>query len=262
MDTARRRHGTAGAVLAAGLLGIDIALGRKPKEEVPVVVDAPTEPTDIDTDGIRVDVDEVTSVIAPTPATQRPAGALDAPPPPRAAPVMTMRRSRLGALVLGASLALMAIPSAARADGVPITAPADVVTGPTDPAPIEPAEADAGPPPPSPADPARPISDPALIDDIAAATRSPGESRPTVAVEVLTDHDDAVAAEVTPLGGTVTGSVPGSVVQRRCRSRAPPRCCRSPRASTSSRPHVWSTSARSGSRRWASARRSPTASPG
>jgi len=65
VETARRRHGTAGAVLAAGMLGIDIVLGRKPKEEVPVVVDAPTEPTDIDTDGIRVDVDEATSVIAP-----------------------------------------------------------------------------------------------------------------------------------------------------------------------------------------------------
>ena len=30
---------------------------------------------------------------------------------------------------------------------------------------------------------------------------------------MLTEHDDAVAAAVTSLGGTVTGSVPGSVVQ-------------------------------------------------
>jgi hypothetical protein len=62
---ARRRHGTAGAILAAGMLGIDIVLGRKPKEEVPVVVDAPTEPTDIDADGIRLEVDATTTVVAP-----------------------------------------------------------------------------------------------------------------------------------------------------------------------------------------------------
>ncbi len=109
-------------------------------------------------------------------------------------------------------MALLAIPSVARADTPPIAAPA-AVTAPTGAAPIEPTEADAGPPPPSPADPGHPISDPALIDDIAAATRTRGEIRPTVAVEVLTDHDDAVAAAVTSLGGTVTGSVPGSVVQ-------------------------------------------------
>jgi len=65
VETARRRHGTAGAVIAAGMMGIDIVLFRKPKEDVPVVVDAPTEPTDIDTDGIHVEVDAVTSVIAP-----------------------------------------------------------------------------------------------------------------------------------------------------------------------------------------------------
>ena len=63
--TARRRHGTAGAVLAAGLFGIDIALGRKPREDIPVVVASSSEPTDIDTDGIRLDVDEQTTVVAP-----------------------------------------------------------------------------------------------------------------------------------------------------------------------------------------------------
>jgi hypothetical protein len=63
--TARRRHGTAGAVLAAGMFGVDIALGRPPKEEAPIVVASPTEPTDIDNDGIIVPVDEATSVFAP-----------------------------------------------------------------------------------------------------------------------------------------------------------------------------------------------------
>lgn len=63
--TARRRHGGAGAILAAGMFGVDIALGRKPKEEAPIVVDAAGEPTDIDTDGIRIQVDDDTHVWAP-----------------------------------------------------------------------------------------------------------------------------------------------------------------------------------------------------
>jgi hypothetical protein len=63
--TARRRHGALGGVVAAGMLGIDIALGRKPREEIPVVVDSPTEPVDIDSDGITVQLDEFTNVISP-----------------------------------------------------------------------------------------------------------------------------------------------------------------------------------------------------
>ncbi len=63
--TARRRHGGAGAILAAGMFGVDIALGRKPKEEAPIVVDASGEPTDIDKDGIRIPVDDETHVWAP-----------------------------------------------------------------------------------------------------------------------------------------------------------------------------------------------------
>lgn len=63
--TARRRHGTAGALVAAGMLGIDQVLGRKPKEEAPIVIAASDQPTDIDTEGIVVPVDEVTDVVAP-----------------------------------------------------------------------------------------------------------------------------------------------------------------------------------------------------
>ena len=55
----------AGAVLAAGMFGVDMALGRKPREDIPVVVASNSEPVDIDTDGIRVDVDGATSVVAP-----------------------------------------------------------------------------------------------------------------------------------------------------------------------------------------------------
>jgi hypothetical protein len=65
VGTARRRHGAAGAVLAAGLFGVDIALGRKPKEEVPVVVDAAGEPTNIDTDGMRFPISDDAHVVAP-----------------------------------------------------------------------------------------------------------------------------------------------------------------------------------------------------
>ncbi|MFM7685073.1 MAG: hypothetical protein ACKPDI_03990 [Actinomycetota bacterium] len=80
--TARRKHGAAGAVLAAGMFGVDIALGRKPKEEVPVVVDAAGEPGDLDADGIRIALDEATSVVTP---------AL-----PRTVPVVAKPRRRKG----------------------------------------------------------------------------------------------------------------------------------------------------------------------
>lgn len=63
--TARRRHGSAGAVLAAGMFGVDIALGRKPKEEAPVVVSSNSEPVDIDADGITIPVDDNVQVVAP-----------------------------------------------------------------------------------------------------------------------------------------------------------------------------------------------------
>ncbi|MEQ1701884.1 MAG: hypothetical protein ABMA25_17385, partial [Ilumatobacteraceae bacterium] len=65
IGTARRKHGAAGAMLAAGMFGIDIALGRKPKEEAPVVITASSDPTDIETDGIVIPVDDDTSVYAP-----------------------------------------------------------------------------------------------------------------------------------------------------------------------------------------------------
>lgn len=65
VGTARRRHGAAGAILAAGMFGVDIALGRKAKEEAPIVMAASSEPVDIEKDGIEVPIDENTSVFAP-----------------------------------------------------------------------------------------------------------------------------------------------------------------------------------------------------
>jgi hypothetical protein len=77
---ARRRHGAAGAIMAAGMFGLDQALGRKPKEEAPIVMAAADEPVDIDNEGIVVPVDERMSVIAP--------------PQPRSDPLPRRRRRR------------------------------------------------------------------------------------------------------------------------------------------------------------------------
>ncbi len=63
---ARRRHGAAGAMLAAGLVAMDdLLMGRPVKEQAPVVVANPTEPHDVDRDGIIVPIDEEKSVFAP-----------------------------------------------------------------------------------------------------------------------------------------------------------------------------------------------------
>lgn len=69
---ARQRHGTFGAVLAGGMLGLDKAIGRPVKEDAPVVWEADGEPTDIDRNGITVPVDDTHDVhSAPTAATVR-----------------------------------------------------------------------------------------------------------------------------------------------------------------------------------------------
>ena len=72
--------------------------------------------------------------------------------------------------------------------------------------------------PPSPADPSRPVTDPALIASIGrAVTDRParGQRVPMVGVEVLTSYSEAVERTVAGLGGAVTGSVDGHVVQAR-----------------------------------------------
>jgi len=65
LANARRRHGAAGAILAAGMLGLDEAMGRKPKEEIPIVVASNSDPLDIDKNGIVIDIDADRSVVAP-----------------------------------------------------------------------------------------------------------------------------------------------------------------------------------------------------
>ena len=71
--TGRRRYGAAGAIMGAGFLGIEKALGlRKVKEEAPIVIAAVTDPLDIDTDGIDVPVDDQTSIYAPPQPRSKP----------------------------------------------------------------------------------------------------------------------------------------------------------------------------------------------
>jgi hypothetical protein len=82
VETARRRHGTAGAIVAAGMLGIEQVLGRKPKEEAPIIVAAPTDPLDVDRDGISVTIDDEVALVAP--------------PLPRTAPVQRQSKRNKG----------------------------------------------------------------------------------------------------------------------------------------------------------------------
>lgn len=75
---AAQRYGTVGAMLAGGMVVFDRLLGRKPKEEPAVVIEAATEPEDIDK-GISLrleseDGDEL-HVFAPPPG-RRPARAV------------------------------------------------------------------------------------------------------------------------------------------------------------------------------------------
>lgn len=64
---AHRKHGLAGAIVAGGMLAIDQVLGRRPKEQPAAVSEFSGEPTDIDTNGIQIPLDENTTVISPAP---------------------------------------------------------------------------------------------------------------------------------------------------------------------------------------------------
>lgn len=64
---AHRKHGLAGAIVAGGMLAIDQVLGRRPKEQPAAVSEFSGEPTDIDKDGIKIPIDESTTVVSPAP---------------------------------------------------------------------------------------------------------------------------------------------------------------------------------------------------
>ncbi|MFZ9866331.1 MAG: hypothetical protein ACO3FC_00010 [Ilumatobacteraceae bacterium] len=71
---AAQRYGTVGAMLAGGMVAFDRLLGRKPKEEPAVVIEAATEPEDIN-DGISLTLEqpdgEPLQVFAPPPGRRR-----------------------------------------------------------------------------------------------------------------------------------------------------------------------------------------------
>ncbi len=64
---AAQRYGTVGAMLAGSMVAFDRLLGRKPKEEAPVVFEASGEPGNIDDDGITLILDDNTTIVSPPP---------------------------------------------------------------------------------------------------------------------------------------------------------------------------------------------------
>jgi len=67
MMRAKRQHGLAGAILAGGMFALDQVLGRKPREQPAAVQEFSGEPHDIDADGIKIALDEHTTVVSPAP---------------------------------------------------------------------------------------------------------------------------------------------------------------------------------------------------
>lgn len=71
---AAQRYGTVGAMLAGGMVAFDRILGRKPKEQPAIVIEAATEPKDIDK-GIALTLQqpdgEELHVFAPPPGRRR-----------------------------------------------------------------------------------------------------------------------------------------------------------------------------------------------
>ncbi len=80
IQAARRRHGTFGAGLAGAMLGLDQALFDRVKPDHVQVQEAPTEPEDVDEEGITVELAD--DAVAMTPAL------------PRKAPIINAKRRR------------------------------------------------------------------------------------------------------------------------------------------------------------------------
>ena len=72
--SARRMHGKGGAMVAAGMFGLEIAMGLKKKPDSVQIQEAPTDPVDVDKNGITVMIDAVTTVEAPALERRSPIG--------------------------------------------------------------------------------------------------------------------------------------------------------------------------------------------
>jgi hypothetical protein len=64
MRRARAKGGGGGAILAGAMIGLRDALEGPKKEQIAIVVDAPTEPIDLDEHGIQVNIED-TQLSAP-----------------------------------------------------------------------------------------------------------------------------------------------------------------------------------------------------
>ena len=64
IEAGRRKGGAAGAVLAGAMVAMRDVLEGPPKEEIPIEVEASSQPHDVDKDGVAVQVGEV-DVAAP-----------------------------------------------------------------------------------------------------------------------------------------------------------------------------------------------------
>jgi hypothetical protein len=82
--TARRKYGKGGSLLAAGMFGLDKLLADKKKAESVQIQEAPTDPVDVDTEGIQVQIDDILSVNAP-PLERKPPIGLNKKKPRRSA---------------------------------------------------------------------------------------------------------------------------------------------------------------------------------
>lgn len=74
----KRRNGVASAMLAGALFGLRDVL-ESPKETVAVTVESSGEPTDIDSDGLTIPIDELTTAVAPPQRNSRTAPRRRAP---------------------------------------------------------------------------------------------------------------------------------------------------------------------------------------
>jgi hypothetical protein len=63
-----QRYGTVGAMLAGGMVVFDKLLGRKPKQEAAVVIEASSDPIDIEREGITIELHEHLTVHSPAPS--------------------------------------------------------------------------------------------------------------------------------------------------------------------------------------------------
>lgn len=68
VEAGRRKGGLAGAAMAGAMFAVSEIVEGPKKDDAPVVVEANSDPTDVDRDGVTVDLDEVT---VETPALER-----------------------------------------------------------------------------------------------------------------------------------------------------------------------------------------------